>query len=338
VRKKVETWRPYIFFALWILATAGAGWQLVQGQHTFDSPATPAILLALFVCTLALLWWLPSPVLDTLAGLDRTRRGWLILLVVAAVGVLFPLRTLVGPPLLFALPVVAAIILAILRPRLARREVLYALGLALVAGVAGLGAGWVTLPPVVWGPLQVALVLTGLLAGWGMLRHVGLLQAGIGGSRFLREGLPSALRGFVQGMLIAMPWALSIVVLGGSNDDSWVHSWWQPVLAIQPGIAEEAWGRVLLIPLLFLILRRVGRVRVALTASVFIMAYWFAYLHTSDGLSAVVSTVMIGTLYSLPVSYLWLRRDLETAIGFHFWQDFVRYGAAYLLNSGLWFS
>ena len=217
VREKVETWRRYIFFALWILTTAGAGWQLLQGRHTFDSPPTPAILLALFACTLALLWWLPSPVLDTLAGLDRTRRGWFVLLVVAAVGVLFPLGTLVGPALLFALPVLAAITLAILRPRLARREVLYALGLSLVAGVAGLGASWVTLPPVVWGPLQVALVLTGLLAGWSMLGHTGLLHAGIGGSRFLREGIPSALRRFVQGMLVGMPWALSIVVLGGSN-------------------------------------------------------------------------------------------------------------------------
>lgn len=321
-----------------MLTTAGAGWQALQGRHTFDSPATPAILLALFVCTLALLWWLPSPVLDTLAEPDRTRRGWFVLLVVVAVGVLFPLGTLVGPALLFSLPVVAAITLAILRPRLARREVLYAVGLALVAGVAGLGAGWVTVPPMIWGPLQAAVVLTGLLAGWSMLGHTGLLQAGIGGSRFLSEGILSALRGFVQGILIGMPWAVSIVVLGGSNGDSWVHSWWQPVVAIQPGIAEEAWGRVLLIPLLFLILRRVGRTRVALTASVFVMAYWFAYLHTSDGLSAVVSTVMIGTLYSLPISYLWLRRDLETAIGFHFWQDFVRYGAAFLLNSGLWFT
>lgn len=45
---------------------------------------------------------------------------------------------------------------------------------------------------------------------------------------------------------------------------------------------------------------------------------------------------MIGTLYGLPVSYLWLRRDLETAIGFHFWQDFVRFSFALLLNAGVW--
>jgi hypothetical protein len=338
VRKSIETWRRYTFFALWILTTAGLGWQVLQGQHTFDSQATLPALLAQFVCTAALLWWLPAPVLDDPPDKASIRQGWFVLVVVIAVGVLFPLRTLVGPPLLYALPVIAVIILAVLRPRISRREVLYALGLALVAGAAGLGAAWVAFPPIVWAVLQVALVLTGLLAGWSILRHTGLLQLGIGRSRFLMEGITSALRGFVQGMLIGMPWALGLVLLGASNAETWVRAWWQPIIAIQPGIAEEAWGRVLLVPLLFLALRRVARTRAAFTAAVVIIGYWFAYLHTPGGLDAVVSTLIVGTLYVLPVSYLCLRRDLETAIGFHFWLDFVKFAVAYLLNNGLWFS
>jgi len=338
VRKSIETWRRYTFFAFWILITAGLGWQVLQGQYTFDSRATLPALLAQFVCTAALLWWLSAPVLNDPPDQARTRRGWFVLVMIMAVGVLFPLRTLVGPPLLYALPVVAVIILAVLRPRIARREVLYALGLALVAGVAGLGAAWVAFPPIVWAVLQVALVLTGLLAGWSILRHTGLLQLGIGRSRFLMEGITSALRGFVQGMLIGMPWALGLILMGASNTETWVRAWWQPMVAIQPGIAEEAWGRVLLVPLLFLALRRVARTRAAFTASVVIIGYWFAYLHTPGGLDAVVSTLMIGTLYALPVSYICLRRDLETAIGFHFWLDLVKFAVAYLLNNGLWFS
>jgi hypothetical protein len=110
------------------------------------------------------------------------------------------------------------------------------------------------------------------------------------------------------------------------------------VVAIQPGIAEEAWGRAFLVPLLFVVLRRLGWGRRALTLAVVLMAYWFAYLHTAGGITALVSSLMIGTLYSLPVSYLWLRRDLETAVGFHFFQDFVRFGAAYLMNNCLWFA
>jgi membrane protease YdiL (CAAX protease family) len=72
--------------------------------------------------------------------------------------------------------------------------------------------------------------------------------------------------------------------------------------------------------------------------AVLVAAYWFAYLHTGRGFGAstMISTLMIGTLYALPVAYLWLRRGLETAMSFHFCQDFVRWGVAYLINSGFW--
>ena len=209
----------------------------------------------------------------------------------------------------------------------------------MVAGLAGLGAGWITFVPLrTWAVLQVALVAMALPAGWSILRYTGLWQRGMGQSAFLTNGMTSALKGFGQGILLAVPWALSGIVMGGSNKDRWVHSWWQPIAAIEPGIMEEACWRVLLVSLLFVILRRVARARTALTTAVVVMAYWFAYLHTRGGFDSMFSTLLIGTLYSLPISYLWLRRDLETAMGFHFWMDFVRFGAAYFMNKGLWFT
>jgi hypothetical protein len=329
-------WRPYTFLAIWILSTVGLGWQVAQGTQSFDSPTTLPALATLLVCTAALLWWLAGSAPDVPSSTTRTRPGRFALVVILAVGLLFSLRTLVGPPLLFALPVLGLVVLALLRPQLSRLEVVYALLLALAAGVGGLGAGWVTFSPLVWAPLQVALVLLSLLAGWSLLRYIGFWKAGIGRSLLLAEGLVPALSSFAQGVLIAVPWALGLVVLGAANGETWVQSWWQPLVAIQPAIAEEAWGRVLLVPLLFLAFRPVARGRTALTAAVVIMAYWFAYLHTPGGFGAVVSTMMIGTLFALPTSYLWLRRGLETAIGFHFCLDFAKFVAAYQLNRGLW--
>jgi hypothetical protein len=309
---------------------------MLNGEYAFDSPYMWLNLLMLLICTIALLWWLSCPLRDGSSDGACTRWGRFILIVVIAICVLFALRTLVGPPLLFGLPVVAVAVLVSLRPKITRQETLYALGLSLVAGVAGLGAGWAPFHPIVWSILQVLLVSTGFLAGWAVLRHSGLLEQGIGYSRFLSEGTASALRGFLQGMLIGLPWALSIVVMGGSASETWVRHWWQPLSAINPGIAEEAWGRILPVPLLFLLLRRVSRPRKAFITSLVIVGYWFAYLHTSGGTDSLFSTIMIGTLYVLPVSYICLYQDLETAIGFHFWLDFVKFTAAYLLNTGLW--
>jgi hypothetical protein len=344
VEKQARDWPATIFYALWALTTAGMAWLILRGEASFDSPATLPALLALFVCTLALLGWLPAPQLaeEETAVIVERGRFWPVLL--AAAVFLFLVATVVGPPLIFALPVIAIAILAWQRRPIPRQEWLYALGLALIAGLAALGAGWIEdFSPLAWAVLQLALVPTSLLAGWSLLRQASLWPAknhgqGLGISRLLVTGGWPALRGFGLGILLAMPWALSLVVVGGSSGDSWVQHWWQPFLAIQPAISEEAWGRVLLVPLMFLVLRGRAQTGRALNAAVIVMAYWFAYLHTARDLSlgALLSAIMIGTLYSLPVSYLWLRRDLETAIGFHFWQDFVRFSFALLLNAGIW--
>ncbi len=305
----------------------------MQGRYTFESPGTLAALLVLFMCTVALLGWIPNPIRSepSAQSIGKTPA---ILITVAAIVVLFAAHALVGRLLLFALPILAVIMLVWLKQAVAKLEWLYALGLALVAGMAGLGAEWITyITPALWAFLQVILVLTGLPAGWSMLRYAGLLPQGVGRSRFLSDGAISAARGFVQGSLIGLPWALGLVVMGGSigEKQAWVKAWWQPLVAIQPGIAEEAWGRLLLVPLLFLLLRRVSSPRAAFTTALVVIGYWFAYLHTTGGLGALPSALIIGTLFVLPTSYLCLYRDLETAIGFHFWLDFVKFVFALVL-------
>jgi hypothetical protein len=326
-----ERWKQNAFFSSWLLSSLFFAWQLVHGVNSFESPGIVLNLLALLLCTSALLVWIPNPVHDPPS--ERPTRRWLLaLLILIAAVILFPLRMLVGPPLLFGLPVVALVALILLRRWVSIRDVLYALFLALIAGVAGLAAGWITeMSLLVWALLQVLLVLTGFLGGWAILRHSRLAEQGVGRSLVLSAGASRGALGFLLGMLIAVPWALSNLVMGGSASELWVRLWWQPLVAIQPGIAEEAWGRLLLVPLLFLLFRLAARPRTALTAALVLAAYWFAYLHTPGGIEAIPSTLIIGTLFSLPVSYLCLYRDLETAIGWHFLVDFVKFAYAFAL-------
>jgi len=86
----------------------------------------------------------------------RAKLGRFLAVVVIAIAALFVLRTLIGPPLLFGLPVVAFAMLIFFRPSITRKEMLYALGLSLVAGIAGLGAQWVPFHPIVWSVLCLA--------------------------------------------------------------------------------------------------------------------------------------------------------------------------------------
>ncbi len=324
----------YLFLAIWGIATIFFGWQLIQRQYMFDSPLLIPNLVVMLLCTVALSIWIPNPIQEQ--PTERpTRKGLLFLLILLSMGALFAVRDVVGRPLLFGLPVIAILILIVLKHPLEKREVLYVLALALLSGATGLGAGWITfVSPSIWAILQVFLVLTGLLAGWGILQRAGLQQEGVGKSRFLSDGAGVAFKAFMSGILIALPWAFLNVLLGSSKGETWVKAWWQPILALQPGIAEEAWGRILLVPLLFLVFRLVSQPRIAFTAALYVVAYWFAYLHTPGGVNAIPSTLIIGTLYALPVSYLCLYRDLETAIGWHFWTDFIKFVFAFILFRG----
>jgi hypothetical protein len=327
--------RQNFFLVSWLVTTLGAGWLVLQGPQASSSPLAIALVVTFAIyTTAALLWWLPKPTLDNPLDPTRTRKGLFAVLVMVIAAILFFIYLLAGYYLLFALPVLGLFVLVLLRRQVARREWLYALGLALIAGMGGLAAGINFISPSVWAILQVALVVTGLPAGWSMLRYSGLLQAGVGRSRFLTTGIVSALSGFAQGIVLCIPWALGAVVLGTNKSVTWVQAWWQPLTAIQPGIAEEAWGRMLLVPLVFLILRRVARTQVALTAALVIVGYWFAYMHTSGGFD-LVTTLMVGTLMVLPVSYLCLYRDVETAIGFHFGYDFILSEVIFLLSGSV---
>ncbi|HSR30264.1 MAG TPA: hypothetical protein VLY63_06840, partial [Anaerolineae bacterium] len=265
----------------------------------------------------------------------KTHKGRLFGLIAVVAIVLLLLQAVVGAFILFLFPVVAAVVLWFLKPQLDKQDWLYATFLALIAGVTGLGAEWISfITPVQWGFLQVPLTLLSFLAGWSILRRFGLLQQGVGCSRFLTTGIWPAVRSFLLGILLGTPWALATVVMGSAEGgrSAWVESWWQPLIALQPGIAEEAWGRLFLVPLAFLLFRRVSPNRTAFSTALIVMAYWFAYLHVSgNALSVLVSTFIIGSLFSLPISIVCLYYDLETAIGFHFWMDFLKFASALVL-------
>jgi hypothetical protein len=323
--------RKYLFFAIWAIASLYFAWQLRHPPYSFNSRWTVLNLIVMLLCTITLLAWLPNPVPGEPAD-TPAKTGLFVLLLLVSIGGLFliPFKILRG--VLFFFPLIALAVLFLLKQPIHRREILYASVLGVLAGITGLGAGWISwITPATWGILQFVLVLTGLLAGWAILNHSGLRQNGVGTSRFLLLGIPAAIKAFLMGMLVALPWALMNVLLGGANGETWVRSWWQPVIAIQPGISEEAWARIFLVPLFFLLFRRAVRPRPAFTAALYVIAYWFAYMHTRGGLEGIPSAILLGTLYSLPVSYLCFYRDLETAIGWHFAVDFIKFVFAFIL-------
>jgi hypothetical protein len=324
----------YAFAVVWFLANVVLTWLLAAGQDSFALDGIWVAGLVLLPCIVVLMCLIRNPIAYEPAGRE-THRGKLLGLIAAVVTALLLLQAVAGEYILFLLPVVAAAILWWLKPQLDKREWSYATWLALIAGGTGVGARWISfITPLQWGLLHVPLTLLSLLAGWSILRRFGLLQQGIGRSRYLTAGLWPGVQSFLLGILLGTPWALASVVMGSAEGgtSAWVESWWQPFIALQPGIAEEAWGRLLLVPLVFLLFRRVAPNRTAFSVTLIVMTYWFAYLHVSGNVvSALVSTLIVGSLLCLPISIVCLYYDLETAIGFHFWMDFFKFAFALLV-------
>jgi hypothetical protein len=322
------------FVAVWFLANIVLTWLLAIGRISFVFDSIWIVVLVLLPCNVILMCLVRNPIADETVG-RKTHKGKLFGLIAVVVIALLFLQAVVGKFILFLLPVVAVVILWLLKPQLDKQGWSYATILALIAGIVGLGAEWISfITPVQWGFLQVPLTLLSFLAGWSILRYFGLLQQGVGRSRFITAGMRSAVRSFLLGILLGTPWALAGVVMGSAEGggSAWVESLWQPLIALQPGITEEAWGRLLLVPLVFLLFRFVSPNRTAFSTALIVMAYWFAYIHASGNVvSALVSTLIVGSLFSLPISIVCLYYDLETAIGFHFWMDFLKFAFALFL-------
>jgi hypothetical protein len=301
---------------------------LITARHQTETPLTSSLvgILMMVACTVMVVRWLGQPSVENLPGTTTTRLGRFALVVTATFLAISALA-LFGYVLYAAIFLTGLAALVTLKARPVPREWGYAVVLAALTALgASFADGWLA-------ALQFAVVVSALLGGWAIARHTRLFDAGIGVSRFLHDGAWPACRSFLTGAVISIPWALGNLVFRPFEDDR-ITRWWEPAAALQPGIGEEAWARVLLIPLLFLLLVRLATPRTALLGAFAAGTFWFALIHTFNPLIALI----LWAAQVVPMGWLWLRRDLETAIGFHFFADFLRFAAAYLFIQGLWFT
>jgi hypothetical protein len=100
--------------------------------------------------------------------------------------------------------------------------------------------------------------------------------------------------------------------------------------ALYPAISEEILFRFFVLALCLSLLRNVRSPRLALSAAVVLAVVPHSLNHLPDlflenaamGFAMLVATSL---LFGLPMALLQIKRDLETAIAFHWLIDFVRF-------------
>ncbi len=160
----------------------------------------------------------------------------------------------------------------------------------------------------------------------------------VGGPVRLRAALGQwgrSAAGLIWGAVLGLPLAvLNVLALRATTGQAfdWRGGPWQAALgAWQPGVVEEVVYRLALLGLFWVALRQSWGARaVGLAATLSVVVHTYAHLDDlwrDNPLFALAYGAVVGVVWGAPMAWLAVRRDLETAVGFHWMQDFLRFWA-----------
>ncbi len=219
-----------------------------------------------------------------------------------------------GESILTLLLIISTIwILIVWRRRIRLRMIVTGIVLALIILPIGLlfsGYGFISSTAVI-----VFLILVPLMfvAGGLLVERTGLSSV-----RLHSDSYKRIFQSFLWGCLMFVPLGLANAAAGSPGSGfSWVDQWWMPVwLPLFSGISEEIWHRLLLVTLIYFLLRPLLRKRAlcAVFAAMLFSAITFGLGH-GHTLHNFLTT---GMLYGLSMAVVFVKRDLEHAVGAHY--------------------
>jgi hypothetical protein len=205
------------------------------------------------------------------------------------------------------------------------RAVVQGVALAVVAYLAGMPAASNGLMSE-----STHILLAALVAPMYVVGGLVIDRTRLGGIQLLAGRYGRAAGSVIRGALLFVPLGLVNAASGSpSGDVSWVTEWWMPLsLPWYSGIAEEAWFRLMLVGLSYLLLRPAFRQRpeVAVVAALLFSSIVFGLGHGRT-LDRLLTT---GLLYGLPMAAVFARRDFEHSVGAHYMINAVPWLMAFL--------
>jgi hypothetical protein len=166
------------------------------------------------------------------------------------------------------------------------------------------------------------------------LGAVGLLKAhDVLRFRLAGNDVSLAGRSLGLGVLLGIPFAVLNVLLFvfvNGQEIAAEDILTEAIMALKPAIMEEMAFRLLFMGLAIVILTKVLPRKIAIVSAVFMAIVFHSAAHVPDLLTtnpamALVMVLVTSILFGLPMAVLAYRRDIETAIGFHWVIDAVRF-------------
>jgi len=188
--------------------------------------------------------------------------------------------------------------------------------------------GWTaTIPyyPPTFNALEVLCITLGAAV---LLKSHPVLKFGLAGNDVV-----AAARGLGLGVLLGIPFAvvnaLLIVFFNGQHivvQDVLTEA----IVALKPAIMEETAFRLLFLGLAMVVLMKVLPRDIAIASAVLMAIVFHSVAHVPDllvsnPLMALANVVVTSVLFGLPLALLAYKKGIETAIGFHWAIDAVRF-------------
>lgn len=286
--------------------------------------------LVSFVFIVALIWILARarPAANELPDLAITGKprlgfGWRLMLILAAVLATFIIGMMIGTSvsLLLVIGLLGLGSTLAWRSELDRRLLLNAVSVGLIVGlgIVLLGDG-----DLGWAIFNGICVIPAFISGMLLIRKTGLAH-----SKWMDGKFAFGLQSFLWGCVLALPAALLNLLGNLQAGDTWARHVWQSLYAFVPALAEETWARLFMTTLIYAVLRPVSGSHPwrAVVSAILIGALVHGFAHSGINPLGIVFGSL---LYGLPTALLFIKKDFEHAVGYHFLVDFVRFLAAFL--------
>jgi len=143
-----------------------------------------------------------------------------------------------------------------------------------------------------------------------------------------------ALKSFTVGCLFAIPMGFSnLLDIVSSDGFNWINQYWQPILALAASIMEETWVRLFIITFIFaFVSSKTNKKYIPILTALIISSVIFGFSHSNY--LDTKNCINIIILYGFPIGVLFIKRDFETAIGYHFMIDFIGAIGKLIINNG----
>ncbi|MGD9201731.1 MAG: CPBP family glutamic-type intramembrane protease [Chitinispirillia bacterium] len=196
-----------------------------------------------------------------------------------------------------------------------------------IGGLIGLTNKFIALHSTSWSILSSIITILFFISGVILVNHTKLINIPSLEGKVKKGGLL-----FLYGILISIPFALFNHLGGMYKHDDWITYWWQPLAALKAGIYEETFFRLFLATFFYALMRPIfkSNPKNAIVLVVLFSSFLFVISHMGFNIPAQIVGLII---FSIPKALFYIKYGFEFAIGFHFFNDFVRYTAAYLLFS-----